>query len=150
MPMLDITATEEIANDARARANVLRLAAAQALTGANSAVIFATGSIIRATLAPDVSLATRPLSTYVGGLAARTLPTRAVSRAHGRRAAFIIGTGCGSFSSGQLLANYGWSAVNMVVYPPVLLGLVVLTLASFAKRRRARLQAVSEFPDPSI
>ena len=28
----------------------------------------------------------------------------------------------GSFSSGQLLANYGWSAVNMVVYPPVLLG----------------------------
>ena len=29
----------------------------------------------------------------------------------------------GSFSSGQLLANYGWSAVNMVVYPPVLLGL---------------------------
>ena len=56
----------------------------------------------------------------------------------------------GSFSSGQLLANYGWSAVNMVVYPPVLLGLVVLTLASFARRRRARLQAVSEFPDPSI
>src|SRR4051812_2853092 len=33
MPMLDVTATEEIANDARARSNVLRLAAAQALTG---------------------------------------------------------------------------------------------------------------------
>jgi hypothetical protein len=49
-----------------------------------------------------------------------------------------------------LLANYGWSAVNMVVYPPVLLGLTVLTLASFARRRRARLQAVSEFPEPSI
>jgi MFS family permease len=56
----------------------------------------------------------------------------------------------GSFSSGQLLANYGWSAVNMVVYPPVLLGLAVLTLASFARRRRAGLQTVSEFPDPSI
>ena len=26
----------------------------------------------------------------------------------------------GSFSSGQLLANYGWSAVNIVVFPPVL------------------------------
>jgi len=38
----------------------------------------------------------------------------------------------GSFSSGQLLANYGWSAVNLVVFPPVLLGLTVLTLASFA------------------
>ena len=55
----------------------------------------------------------------------------------------------GSFSSGQLLANYGWSAVNLVVYPPVLLGLAVLTLASFARRRR-RSQAVSEFPDPRI
>jgi MFS family permease len=56
----------------------------------------------------------------------------------------------GSFSSGQLLANYGWSAVNMVVYPPVLLGLVVLTLFSFARRRRTRLQTVSDFPEPSI
>jgi MFS family permease len=55
----------------------------------------------------------------------------------------------GSFSSGQLLANYGWSAVNLVVYPPVLLGLAVLTLASFARRRR-RSQAVSEFSDPRI
>jgi hypothetical protein len=55
----------------------------------------------------------------------------------------------GSFSSGQLLANYGWSAVNRVVYPPVLLGLAVLAAASFAKRR-ASLQQVPEFPDPSI
>jgi predicted MFS family arabinose efflux permease len=55
----------------------------------------------------------------------------------------------GSFSSGQLLANYGWSAVNMVVFPPVVLGLAVLVVASFAKRRAAS-QRVSEFPDPSI
>src|SRR5256714_15613891 len=95
MPMLDVTATEEITNDARARGNVLRLAAAQALTGANSAVIFATGSIVGATLAPSISLATVPLSMYVLGLAAGTLPTGAISRAYGRRTAFIIGTGCG-------------------------------------------------------
>src|SRR5688572_21920519 len=95
MPMLDATATAEIVNDARARANVLRLAAAQALTGANSAVIFATGSIVGATLAPDISLATVPLSMYVLGLAAGTLPTGMISRAHGRRIAFIVGTGCG-------------------------------------------------------
>src|ERR1700694_534916 len=95
MPMLDVTATEEIANDARARSNVLRLAAAQALTGANSAVIFATGSIVGATLAPSISLATVPLSMYVVGIAAGTLPTGAISRAYGRRVAFIIGTGCG-------------------------------------------------------
>src|SRR5260221_11021832 len=95
MPMLDITATEEIANDARARANVLRLAAAQALTGANSAVIFATGSIVGATLAPSISLATGPLSMYVLGLAAGTLPTGAISRAYCRRGASTIGPFCG-------------------------------------------------------
>lgn len=95
MPMLDTTASQEIVNDARARSNVLRLAAAQALTGANSAVIFATGSIVGATLAPSISLATVPLSMYVLGLAAGTLPTGAISRAYGRRTAFIIGTGCG-------------------------------------------------------
>jgi len=93
--MIDVTATEEIANDARVKANVARLAAAQALTGANSAVIFATGSIVGATLAPDVSLATVPISMYVLGLAAATLPTGAISRRYGRRVAFIIGTGCG-------------------------------------------------------
>src|ERR1700754_4877885 len=86
---------EEIPDAVRVRSNVVRLAAAQALTGANSAVIFATGSIVGATLAPDVSLATVPLSMYVVGLAAGTLPTGAISRAYGRRVAFIIGTGCG-------------------------------------------------------
>ena len=99
--MIDVTANTEIADDARVRANVVRLAAAQALTGANSAVIFATGSIVGATLAPDVSFATVPISMYVLGLAAGTLPTGAISRAYGRRTAFIIGTGCGA-STGLL------------------------------------------------
>ena len=94
-PMIDMTAADGISGDARVRSNVLRLAAAQALTGANSAVIFATGSIVGATLAPSISLATVPLSMYVVGLAAGTLPTGAISRAFGRRVAFILGTGCG-------------------------------------------------------
>jgi MFS family permease len=101
--MIDVTGSEEIANAARVRANVVRLAAAQALTGANSAVIFATGSIVGATLAPNVSLATVPLSMYVLGLAAGTLPTGAISRAYGRRVAFIMGTGCGA-ATGMLAA----------------------------------------------
>jgi MFS family permease len=93
--MIDMTAADGISGDVRVRSNVVRLAAAQALTGANSAVIFATGSIVGATLAPSISLATVPLSMYVLGIAAGTLPTGAISRAHGRRVAFIIGTGCG-------------------------------------------------------
>src|SRR6516162_1979360 len=93
--MIDMTAAEGASGDAGARANVARLAAAQALTGANAAVIFATGAIVGATLAPDVSLATVPISMYVLGLAGGTLPNGAISRAYGRRVAFIIGTGCG-------------------------------------------------------
>jgi MFS family permease len=93
--MIDATVIDEVSGDLRARSNVVRLAAAQALTGANSAVIFATGSIVGATLAPNISFATVPLSMYVVGLAAGTLPTGAISRLYGRRVAFIIGTGCG-------------------------------------------------------
>jgi MFS family permease len=94
--MIDVTATEEIANDARVKSNMVRLAAAQALTGANGAVIYATGSIIGATLAPDISFATVPISIHVLGIAAGTLPTGAISRRYGRRVAFIIGAGCGT------------------------------------------------------
>ena len=35
----------------------------------------------------------------------------------------------GSFSSGQVLANYGWSTVKTVVFPPVLIGFVALVMA---------------------
>lgn len=86
----------EPCDDVRAQANVKRLAAAQALIGANAAVIYATGSIIGATLAPSISLATLPLSIYVLGLASGTLPTGMISRAYGRRIAFILGSGCGA------------------------------------------------------
>src|ERR1700726_1624391 len=98
MAVIDVTTIDEISGDARARSNVVRLAAAQALTGANAAVIFATGSIVGATLAPSISLATLPISVYVLGIAAGTLPTGAISRAYGRRVAFIIGTACGTLT----------------------------------------------------
>lgn len=94
--MIDVTITPELSGDARARSNVRRLAMAQALAGANSAVIFATGAIVGSTLAPAPSYATVPISMYVVGLACGTLPVGAISRAYGRRIAFIIGSGCGA------------------------------------------------------
>lgn len=94
--MVDAVAIEETDGDARVRGNVWRLAAAQALTGANAAVIFATGSIVGATLSPNPALATLPLSIYVVGLALGTLPTGLVAHRYGRRVAFIIGSGCGA------------------------------------------------------
>jgi MFS family permease len=43
----------------------------------------------------------------------------------------------GSFSSGQLLASYGWSMVNIVVFPAVVIALAGLAIAAFAQRRIA-------------
>lgn len=77
------------------RGNVLRLAVAQALAGANTTVIYATGAITGNMLAPDKALATLPISIFVVGMAACTLPAGMVAQRHGRRAAFLAGTGGG-------------------------------------------------------
>jgi len=76
-------------------ADVWRLAIAQALAGANSAVVYATGAIVGSMLAPSQALATLPISIFVVGMAACTLPAGAIARRYGRRAAFLAGTGCG-------------------------------------------------------
>lgn len=78
-----------------ARGNVARLTISQALAGANSTIIYATGAIVGHTLAPSPALATLPISIFVVGMAASTLPTGAITQRYGRRAAFLIGTGCG-------------------------------------------------------
>ena len=77
------------------RGNIARLTIAQALAGANSVVVYATGSIVGDMLAPNKTLATLPISIFVVGMAACILPSGAIARRHGRRAAFLAGTGCG-------------------------------------------------------
>lgn len=96
--------TAEVHDDRKARANVARLAIAQALTGANNAVVFATAAIVGASIAPSMSLATLPVTVFVLGMAAGTLPTGWVSRAYGRRVAFLIGSGFGALC-GALAAS---------------------------------------------
>jgi MFS family permease len=77
------------------RSNIVRLTVAQALAGANSAVVYATAAIVGHMLSPNKALATLPISLFVVGMAACILPTGAIARRHGRRAAFLVGTGCG-------------------------------------------------------
>ena len=86
-----------------ARKNVLLLSGAQALAGANSAVIMTTGAIVGSILAPRLDLATLPVSFYVVGTALGTLPAGMIARKWGRNAAFTAGTGCG-FIVGLLAA----------------------------------------------
>jgi MFS family permease len=77
------------------RSNIARLTIAQALAGANASVIFATGAVVGNTLAPDKALATLPISVFVIGTAATTLPIGAMAQRFGRRTVFMFGTGCG-------------------------------------------------------
>ena len=83
------------ADDARARANALRLAVASALAGANASVVFATGAIVGSILAPDKAWATVPISLFVVGMALSTLPAGWIARRRGRRATFQLGSGLG-------------------------------------------------------
>ena len=101
-------------DDRRARANVLRLAVAQALSGANAVVIYATGAIVGAQLAPDPVLITAPISLFVVGMALATLPTGYVSRVYGRRTAFMWGTGCGVVAG--LIGSYAILAGSFALF----------------------------------
>ncbi|WP_313104985.1 MFS transporter [Pseudescherichia vulneris] len=75
--------------------NIIRLAAAQALAGANSVVFYATGAIVGNTIAPSAALSTLPVTLFVLGMAASILPLGALARHRGRKAAFMTGTGAG-------------------------------------------------------
>ena len=79
-------------DDRLAKANVLRLAIAQALAGANSVVIMTTGAIVGSILAPSPIYATVPVSVYVVGTALSTMPAGAIARRYGRNRAFFFGT----------------------------------------------------------
>ena len=96
-------ATAPQTDDRRARVNALRLAVAQALAGANATVVFATAAIIGSTLAADPALATAPVSVFVVGMAAGTLPTGWLARRFGRRTAFMTGSFFG-FMAGLIAA----------------------------------------------
>ena len=81
--------------DSVQRGNIWRLSIAQALAGANAVVVYATGAIVGHMLAPSPMLATLPVSIFVVGMAACILPMGAIAQRHGRRAAFLAGTGAG-------------------------------------------------------
>ncbi len=81
--------------DRLARRNALVLAVTQALAGGNNTVLVATAGIVGSMLAPDPGLATLPISIFVLGMWAGTLPLGALARRYGRRNALQIGTVCG-------------------------------------------------------
>ncbi|WP_343584936.1 MFS transporter [Herbaspirillum sp.] len=104
------TATSSTLPERVQSANIWRLAIAQALAGANSVVVYATGAIVGNLLAPSPMLATLPISLFVVGMAACTLPAGALARRRGRRTAFMAGTGAGVLTGllAMLAVIMGW------------------------------------------
>ncbi|AHG64543.1 MFS transporter [Advenella mimigardefordensis] len=92
------------------RGNIWRLSIAQALAGANSVVVYATGAIVGENLAPSPVLATLPISIFVVGMAACILPVGKIAQRYGRRAAFLVGTGAGVLTGllAMLAVIQGW------------------------------------------
>lgn len=86
---------EHILPGAEQKNNIIRLAACQALAGANSVVFYATGAIVGNSIAPSATLATLPITMFVLGMAACILPLGALARRNGRKAAFMVGTSAG-------------------------------------------------------
>ena len=84
--------------------NIVRLATAQALAGANSVVFYATGAIVGNAIAPSPTLATLPITIFVLGMAACILPFGALARRRGRKTVFMVGTGAGVLGALAALA----------------------------------------------
>ncbi|WP_373376097.1 MFS transporter [Cupriavidus nantongensis] len=126
--------------------NIWRLSIAQALAGANSVVVYATGAIVGDMLAPIPMLATLPISIFVVGMAACILPIGAVSRRYGRRAAFLAGTGAGVLTGllAMLAVILGWFWLFCVAtffggsYAAVVLSFRFAAADGVAPARRAR------------
>ena len=81
-------------DDRLARRNALVLGLAQALAGANAMAIIGTAAIAVSSFA-DKSLVTLPVTCFVIGMWAGTLPVGALSRRYGRRVAYLAGSAFG-------------------------------------------------------
>ena len=128
------------------RGNIWRLAIAQALAGANAVVVYATGAIVGSALAPAPVLATLPISIFVVGMAACILPMGAIARRHGRRTAFLAGTGAGVLAGllAMLAVTHGgfWLFCTATffggAYAAVVLSFRFAAADGVAPQRRAR------------
>ncbi|MFV0600718.1 MAG: MFS transporter [Brachymonas sp.] len=126
--------------------NIWRLSIAQALAGANSVVVYATGAIVGNKLAPLPMLATLPISIFVVGMAACILPVGAMAQRHGRRAAFLAGAGAGVLAGllAMLAVVMGWFWLFCLAaffggsYAAVVLSFRFAAADGVAPQRRAR------------
>ena len=102
--MTDISA-QPIADDTRAKRNVVVLVAAQAILGAQMPMIFVTGGLAGNMLSTNPCLATLPISMVVFGSMTTAPWISPFMQRNGRRAGFVLGALAGAL--GAAIACYG-------------------------------------------
>ena len=91
--------------DARARRNVTVLVLAQAILGAQMAMMFVVAGLAGQSLASNVCFATLPISLIVLGSMLAASPLSSIMQKYGRRVGFMLGTLAGAV--GAAVAAYG-------------------------------------------
>ncbi|MCF6231719.1 MAG: MFS transporter [Rhodobacteraceae bacterium] len=100
-----MSTTPLIADDSRARRNVIVLVLAQAILGAQMPMIFITAGLAGQSLASNICLATLPISLIVLGSMLAATPMSAIMQKWGRRAGFFVGAAAGAI--GGMVSAYG-------------------------------------------
>jgi MFS family permease len=112
-----MTQTALIADDSRARRNVIVLVMAQALLGAQLPMMFVVGGLAGQSLASNVCFATLPITMIIIGSMLSATPMSALMQKYGRRAGFFVGATGGAL--GGAVGAYGLYAAS---FPMFLLG----------------------------
>jgi len=100
-----------VPDDNRAIRNVAVLVAAQAILGAQMPMIFIIGGLAGTTLAPNICLATLPISMIVFGSMVAATPISSFMQRYGRTAGFFVGATGGAIGAtvgglGLFYANF--------------------------------------------
>jgi MFS family permease len=101
-------------DDTIARHNARVLSAAQALGGANPAIVISLGGLVGQILAEDKQYATLPVSLINLGLALGTIPAAMLMRQVGRRAGYVFGAILGILAGA--VAAYGIAAAAFAIF----------------------------------
>src|SRR5262245_59904242 len=88
--------------------NIVLLSVSQAIVGSNQAIVGAIGALTAASMIPDKSFATVPVTLMIIGTALATGPSAWLIHSWGRREAFIFGAAL-SIPAALIAAYAAWA-----------------------------------------
>ncbi|NNM73305.1 MFS transporter [Enterovirga aerilata] len=100
-------------DDRTARHNAVILCCAQALGGANPAIVVSLGGLVGQAIAPDPAYATLPVSLLQLGIASGTIPAALVMRRLGRRGGYFVGTTIGVVAGSVAAAGAAYGSFGL-------------------------------------